>query len=504
MERTLATPGTSSEMQDSPTRTWQPVINALQSFFVGIGHAIRATYRRARTQLSTDITPAIDVEKIARRLCIVDRAKDDGHRDLPPPDEEIPSGVQREVIAYFKDLKRAAHKQAGCAMQAATKAYEQLNDANALASLRDVPARYENKILRHISDATSRLEHAREREFKQQRHYEAFREKNKLERVATYPELPLLYYLVVPVLIAGLAAVLSHWVVPDSESSRLSISWMVAISTAVVLVPFVLGGLSLRALEHVDDGKYFAGWAGIVVVVGTIGILAFYADFHIAATLADANFSSRAAFDTLRSAPLEFFSGVASWTTFGLFGLMGLLAMFLGYRSDDIYPGYGAAQRDYYKAREDRERVAQRLRKRINGMIDDAVSEVTSIARGHKAKFRSFTSTARKAAQCPSILKEYDVELEDACNVVLDRYRVANSAARKTDVPLSFDEHVCFNSDEESAFAFQSFGPSDLDVVKAELSALESEADSVRKKLRTMNLHLIESTVGSQSLDDEE
>ncbi len=68
---------------------------------------------------------------------------------------------------------------------------------------------------------------------------------------------------------------------------------------------------------------------------------------------------------------------------------MGLLAMFLGYRSDHTYPGYGVVQRSYYRARNELESVSLRLRKRINTLVDEAEAAVVGITRAYKAKVRT-------------------------------------------------------------------------------------------------------------------
>ena len=57
-----------------------------------------------------------------------------------------------------------------------------------------------------------------------------------------------------------------------------------------------------------------------------------------------------------------------------------------------------------------------------------------------------------KPEQNPTLLSDYDVELEDTCNRVLDGYRVANSTARQTDSRVSLAEHDCFDPDNEIVY----------------------------------------------------
>jgi hypothetical protein len=342
-----------------------------------------------------------------------------------------------------------------------------------------------------------------ERERNQKRHYEAFRKENKLDRVANYPDFAYLYYLVVPLLIAAMAYAMASLLMPSAGgSSGLSVTWSVMVSAVAIIVPFMFA-MALRSINHVSDFQKFGGWTGIIVTVAAILAIAYYADFRIAAVLADSNVSNRDVFEAMLAAPLDVISGVASWTIFGVFALMGLLAMFLGYRSDDTYPGYGAVQRSYYRARNELENVSLGLRKRINALIDEAEAEVVSIIRGYKAKVRNYTRMVRKSKQFPSVLNDYDVDLEDACNIVLDRYRAANMAARDSEAPMSFTEHVCFNAEGQIPSGWQSGGSNDVEEVQNAVIELENEAKLALQNLRALNLRMINSVAEPQFVDTE-
>ena len=108
---------------------------------------------------------------------------------------------------------------------------------------------------------------------------------------------------------------------------------------------------------------------------------------------------------------------------------------------------------------------------------------------------------AEKSTRDPSALKYYDVELEDACNIVLDRYRVANAAARQSDTPLSFSEHVCFNPADGMDSGAYSHGSGQVAELRTAIVELESEADSARQKLRALNLRMINSIMEPQTVD---
>jgi len=504
MGRTIASPRTGAGDGETRGITWRPMSYAALSYLANVLQKIRAGFWNARNKLSAEITQPLDVEHIAERLRVVKRAQEDGRRNLPLPSEEAPAGAQREIIAYFANLHRRARQQAAEAVEKTNRTLEQIHDSDDLAKLRDIPAGFESKILRYLADFESRLQYCVERERNQKRHYEAFRKENKLDRVANYPDVAYLYYLVVPLLIAAMAYALSSLLVPSAGgSSGFSVTWSVMVSAVAIIVPFMFGMVLLRAINHVSDFKKFGGWIGVIATVAAVLAIAYYADFRIAAVLADPNASNRDVFEAMLAAPLDVISGVASWTIFGVFALMGLLAMFLGYRSDDTYPGYGAVQTSYYRARNELDNVSLRLRKRINALVDEAEAEVVSITRGYKAKVRNYTRMVRKSKQFPSVLNDYDVDLEDACNIVLDRYRAANTAARESEAPMSFTEHVCFNTEGQIPSGWQSGSSNDVEDVQNSVIEVENAAKLALQNLRALNLRMINSVAEPQFVDTE-
>lgn len=504
MGRIIASPRTGAGYGETRGIAWQPTFYAVLSFLASVLQKIRVGFRSARHRLSAEITQPLDIEHIAERLRVVKRAQEDGRRNLPPPSEEAPAGAQREIIAYFTNLRRCARQQAAEALEKASQALEQIHDSDHLARLRDIPAGAESKILRHLADFDSRLQYCAERERNQKRHYEAFRTENQLDRVAIYPDVAYLYYLVVPLLIAAMAYILASLLVPSAGvSSSVSLTWSGTVSAVAITVPFISGMVSLRAINHLSDFRKFGGWIGVVATVAAILAIAYYADFRIAAVLADPNAADQGTFAAMLAAPLDVVSGVASWPIFGVFVLMGLLAMVLGYRSDDTYPGYGAVQRSYYRARSEREDLSLRLRRWINALVDEAEAEVVSIARDHKARIRNYTRMVRKSTQFPSMLNDYDADLEDACNIVLDRYRAANTAARDSEAPMSFAEHVCFNPESQLASGWQSGSRNDVEEVQNSVIELENQANQARQNLRALNLRMINSVAEPQFVDAE-
>jgi hypothetical protein len=504
MERTIASPETGTGRGVTGGNAWRGILAAVSSSLATVWQRIRAGFWSARTNLSSDFAKPLDIERISAHLAVVKRAEEEGGRDLPPSGEEVPAGTQREIIGHFTNLRRRARQQVAATAEKLNEILEQVQQSDSLARLRDVPAGCENKILRLVADFETQLQNTVEREQKQKRHYNAFREKHGLERVAYYPRVLPFYYLVVPILIVVIAFALARMIeINAGGKPGVSLAWIATVSALAVIVPFILGDLWLRSMNHVRDFNKVFGVIGIIVAIAMILGVSFYTDFHIAAVLANPDASIPDVIATILAAPLDVVSSVANWKGFGLIALTGLFSLLLAYRSDDPYPGYGPAQRSYYRARNARDNAVARLRKRINSLIDEADAEIDAIVKGFKNQARTYTRLVEKTKHHPSALNDYDAELEDACNMVLDRYRVANTAVRQSDAPMSFTEHVCFNPEGEMDSRQYAHHDSHVAVLQTTIEELDNEAKLARQNLRALNLRMINSIAESQSVDDD-
>jgi len=502
MERTIASPQAGTRNPEIGSIEWRSIFAAFLSHLVIVWQKIHAGFWSVRNNWSSDINRPLDIEHIATHLAVVRRAEEEGSRNLPPCGEEAPTGTQRQIIAYFTNLRRRALQRVAASAENLSRTLEQIQASDSLARLRDLPAACENKILRHVADSESHLKKTVEREQKQQQHYDAFRKKNGLDRVAYYPGATYLHYLIATVLVGAIAFALARMVETYvGGNSGVSAAWIVLVSAAAVIVPFLFGDLWLRSINHVGAFRKFIGWIGAIAALATILATAFYADFHIATVLANPDASNRDVLDAILTDPLYVVSSVASWKAFGLVGLTGLFAMLLAYRSDDPYPGYGAVQRTYYSLRDARDDVCSRLRRRINNLVDRAEAEIVVIANSFKNDVTTYSRLMEQSEQDPSALNDYDARLEDACNAVLDRYRMANAAARQSDAPMSFSEHVCFNPDDEVDTRQHRNSSGQLAELQAALAELENEANSARQNLRALNLRMISSVAEPQFSD---
>ncbi len=441
-----------------------------------------------RNPLGSGISATLDIDKISARLAVEDHARSDGESEQPSSTEEVVAGTQREIVNYFKELQRRALRQAAVLDDKLRGLREKIDVQEAVGSVRDLPRRCENELLRLNEEFQAQLNFLGERGIQQQQHYATFRENNQLDRVAEYPRSSVIYHALMAALIgAGALAIGNLSASGAGAEAVIPASWAVSISLVDVLVPFVLAAVVVRSANHVRPRRRLAGWLGGGIAIVFVGTLSFFLAYYMSAVTTNPGVSASAVIDSILESPNAIGTDVATWAGFGIALLVGSIAYLLGYKSDDPYPGYGAVQRAFYRARNEYEFLIRRLRKRINAVVDEAGAEVTRLSRRPKAQIRQYARLVDESVGVPASLSGYNVALEDACNSLLDRYRAINRDARQTEVPVSFSEHIDFRPEQGPISPLFGDEESPLEEVHPGIGELDNEVVQARQKLKELN-----------------
>ncbi len=442
--------------------------------------------------MGTNISATLDIDKISARLAVEDRARSDGGNEQPSSTEDVVAGTQREIVNYFKELQRRALRQAAVLDDKLRGLREKIDVQEAVGSLRDLPRRCENELLRLNEEFELQLSFLGERRVQQEQHYATFRENNRLDRVAEYPRSSFIYHtLMAALIVAGALAIGTLSASGVGGEALIPASWAVSVSLVVVLVPFVLAAVVFRSANHIRPLRRLAGWLGGGIGIVFIGTLSLFLAHYMSAATTNPGVSVSAVIDSISASPSAIGTDVTTWTGFGIVILVGLIAFLIGYKSDDSYPSYGAVQRAFYRARKEYELLTRRRRKRINAIVDEARAEVTRLPTQPKAQIRQYSKLFEESLGVPASLNGYNVALEAACNNLLDRYRATNKGARQTEVPTSFSEHIYFGLEQEPASPLSGDEESRLEELHPGIAELDGEVVQARQKLKELNLRAI-------------
>ncbi len=401
--------------------------------------------RQVDRQLDVNPTRPLNIERIAAMLSIDDRARKDAENELPPSHEERAGGTQREIIHYFRELQRKAYAKAAARREKLYELGENIDIAETRSRLREILPGCESEIRRLLAEARSELDLLEGIALRQCEHYDSFRERNDLQRVAA-PGRPWLLSmtLVLGLIVAGAAAI--NYLAPADASGLLlgKEIFALVVSCVIVAVAYGIGASAFRSVNHVDASANLYGLLSGLFVLVFIAATAFSVAHYFAALSIDPQVTLQTVFNQALADPTSI--GIDR-LDIGAIALIGLLAFLAGYESDDRYPGYGAVQRAFYKARNAREHAFARLRKRINEEVDSRIDAIAEIALSQKVKLKQYARLINDATHDPEVLGSFDLALEDSCNILLDRYRACNRAVRTTDQPGSFAEHISFRSE---------------------------------------------------------
>jgi hypothetical protein len=201
----------------------------------------------------------------------------------------------------------------------------------------------------------------------------------------------------------------------------------------------------------------------------------------------DPGVTVRTVVDSIVADPSAIFTDVADWKSLGIVISVGLLAFLVSYQTGNSSLGQSSIQSAIHRTRNQRNRLTKRLRMQINAMIDQADAEAVDLPKRPKKQISQFSRWVDESKRIPARLSDYDVALEDGCNILLDRYRLANTSARKSDVPAGFSEHVCFRPEHEPSVTTLGEEEGRLEALQEGMAELEIEATEIRKKLRELN-----------------
>ena len=143
------------------------------------------------------------------------------------------------------------------------------------------------------------------------------------------------------------------------------------------------------------------------------------------------------------------------------------------------------------------------LRKQINKAVDSAEKEVNASMRRFQRQFKKLSRLAEQANDTQVLYDDFLAGLEESCNLLLERYRQTNSAARNTDIPPSFSEQICFRMEGASRRLFFEEGIERYRKSDNAMKDLADTAADVRRKLRDLNKGSIQSLEAVESHEED-
>lgn len=293
-----------------------------------------------------------------------------------------------------------------------------------------------------------------------------FKEKNKLERDANYPDSRLWYYFVILGLLS-IESIINGSLFASGSEQGLFGGWSIAVlvSTVNVIFGFMVGAYwvkqtwSIHYLNKFIGLTGFALWASFTAAfnlcVGHIRSL--YEESANVIEIGQTALQIPENFDPWREGFISFIENpigldnFISWVLVLIGILFAIIALFDGLKIDDKYPGYGAIVRKLKNAQDELHQEVDDLKDNSNDYFDQYLEdgdimirrlnqEAIELREGH-----DFTKE-RVLNEYPKYCSYYSENFKNLIN----SYRNYNMEARSDDPPKYFYKEPSFDWDTDS------------------------------------------------------
>jgi hypothetical protein len=186
------------------------------------------------------------------------------------------------------------------------------------------------------------------------------------------------------------------------------------------------------------------------------------------------------------------FGDVFSWILVMLAVIFGIFASYKGYRFDDPYPGYGELDRELNTRRAAYETAKAAYSRRVDEVFDRVVQEQAHLFADVKSNIEYFQQLVSRSDDQRRTFVRDVAEIQDACNILLQRYRQTNARARVSPAPLYFNKG--FALEYKLAQAPEAIPESDerlsrsYDSAMKDFSEIARQNDATVQNLRTAEI----------------
>ena len=381
---------------------------------------------------------AINANAIKNELNLSEKATDQAMNENPKTDDTELDIYQQNIIdSVSSSLVDSRHA-----------ALEELNrlDSNRRNiekdiegfSLNQILETAKNKIIRLRAEWREILDTAKQEEGAVLRNYRYFIYQNKLKREACYPDSAVLHWAIIILAVLLESVVNSFFFANASDLGLLGgLFQALFISISNIGSALLMGIYVLPYKNHVDIRKQFRA------KIATASYIFFVFLFNLGAAhyrtlLEDDPLNAKVnTIPHLIQDPLGI--NFEAWNLLIIGMLFVIVALLKGYKSDDVYPGFGDMHRNLKNASNHRGKRIEAM-KSINRTIDEYSRQAVSSAQNARQKIKNYKDSIFQAEEVVSMFAKELESAENVCNNALWESRSANMRVRSSKPPTYFSK----------------------------------------------------------------
>ncbi len=414
------------------------------------------------------------VEMARRTLEIDQKAADAARHDNPKTLSASLDVTESEICAHFIALAR--QRRESCEESLARLQLDRQATAAKIdvEQTRDSFARLLSPVEPSLetlkSDRSTALYQAKENEARALKHLRWFQQKHGLHyRAASYPQSQFYHFAIVAALALVEWVALAAFYAEGSDFGLLG-GVLIAMTLSIVNISLaILSGNLLRYVNHRSPRRKGLALTGVAFLYTCFLLVTLAAAHYRVATndvaQSQPGLSTQSAIsppppqvaqdlDQWRAARLAWqrfarnpvgFEDVFSWILVVLALIFGIFASYKGYRLDDVYPGYGELDRELNARRTSYEAAKAEYCRLVDQVFDRILQDQARLLSDVKSNIEYYQQLISRSVDERRTFVHDAAEIQDACNIVLKRYRQTNARARQSPAPFYFNNSFTFD-----------------------------------------------------------
>ena len=437
----------------------------------------------------------VDVDSIKNKLDIEKIASDRGKREPPQPystDLELDE-PQRDIVNSFRDLLLKSRLETQDKIDKNLNKLEELELQISDSRCESLPAKAKNKINQTFASYEQSLKNAYRDYSVNSRFFRAFKQDNKLDREAEYPESKTLHWAIICSIIVAESLANSYFFAQGSNFGFIGGIFQ-AMLVALVNVGFALvcGVYFLPLLNKQDDKgiKTHLPLAIVLIVVFMMVIFAFnllVAHYREVISI-DPIEAIIKAVPALLSSPLGI-KNLDAWMLLGLGNLSALIATMKSYNADDPYPNYGRLDRKNKYLDKQYSHLKEDLKDDVINILNEFETTTDQMRRDFRKNVKAYRDAMLACEKTYSIHTDTLSKIQNSCNQLLKLYRDTNKHVRGSgsQPPTYFGEEYKFSKED-----MESVADFDLSQQKKQADTYAKENDDLDKTVKKVHKKLHE------------
>jgi hypothetical protein len=383
--------------------------------------------------------PELDVERIRKRMNLVEEGKSRGLQDLPPAEADAFDEVENRIITEIQGEVRVCHEKAMSHIRSYGERLAALRIGTHLAQLVGSANAANTDFLASVDHGRDLLFQLRGDVIGVSDELREFQRENNLKRIPRYPLSRRWHWGVIAVLVLVEASLNGLMLARGLALGLLGgVSQALIIAVINVAAGLLAGRIGLPNISHRKPLRRIVGAVALLVWLCFAAMLNL-AVAHYRAALGGEN-PERAdviAIQDFRTRPFVV-PEVTGWLLLILGFSFSIVAAADGWRMDDPYPGYGALARRREEANEEYRTQKEQLMAELQQIRENAIKQMDIVAGEVEARSEHYRSIQQHRRHYVQLFTDHTRYLEQCANELLSTYREANRGSRKSSPPAHF------------------------------------------------------------------